>query len=274
MELINRINSINYNFIMKKRTIRIMLCIGVLLETVSCSLPNGISIGPTGNNGEQTLTLNFSKVSLRFDFEKKLQTAFIISDYYEFINAHCIPYNDSYSGAITSLSTVLWNEQNYDDSHKPSITVTIEDMFGKTDHHCKAEDITGNTVLGIPNPDNFYKGTVEIKSIKTSQYGIQVVWKNSATKDNWPINEFVKDGSISCDVPSIIKVGTNNNSGDVAGRGGVIIGNTSDELITDSERYIIKDVQLLSPDLCKPVMVNGEISNEVKWSEPVIYQAI
>ena len=243
----------------------------------SCNLPGGVSIGPVDDNGQETITLSFSKAALKFDWSKKLNTAFVGGDYGEFIVAHNVVDQDwnKCSGTINNLDKVLCNVDSYDEAHRPSITVTIEDVYmGKTVHNCNKDDISLNTVFGIPNISNFYQGTVEIKSIKTRDNGVQVVWKKSALKDNWPINEFVADGTISCEVTAITKAGTNNDRGNVAARGNMIISNTSDLPIKAEAFFIVEEKQIISPDLCKPVLVGGSISETVKWSEPVIYKAI
>lgn len=248
----------------------------MLLCLCSCSLPSGVSIGPVDDNGNETITLNFSKVALKFDWSKKLNTVFVGSDYGEFITAHNVANPDwsKYSGTINNIGNILWNADSYDESHRPSITVTIEDMYmGKTVHNCSKDDISWNTVFGIPKISHFYQATVEIKSIKTRDNGIQVVWKKSALKDNWPINEFVGDGSTSCENTAITKVGTNNNSGNVAARGKTIISNTSDIPINKNTRFVIDNRQIISPDLCRPVLINGSISKTREWSKPIIYKA-
>jgi len=262
---------------MNNHFIHLLLFFVMPLCMCSCSMPNGVSIGPVDDNGQKTITLQFDKVTLKFDWSKKLNTAFVVGDYGEFIAAHNVANCDwsKYSGTIDNLGNILWDVDSYDESHRPSISVTIEDVFyGKTVHQCNKEDISWNTVFGIPKIDNFYQGTVEIKSIKTRDNGVQVVWKKSALKDNWPINEFVKDGSISCENTAITKVGTNNDSGNVAARGNTIISNTSDKDIKEDARFTIDEKQLLSPDLCKPVLINGGVSENVKWSKPVIYKTL
>lgn len=262
---------------MNNHIINLLFSLGMLLCLCSCNLPNGVSIGPVDDTGQETITLNFSKVALKFDWSKKLNTGFVSGDYGELIAAHNVANQDwsKYSGTIDNLSHILWNADSYDDSHKPSITVTIEDVFmGKTVHSCEKDDISWNTVFGIPNVSKFYQGTVEIKSIKTRDNGVQVVWKKSAMKDNWPINEFVADGTISCDVTSITKAGTNNDSGNVAARGNTIISNTSDKPIKKDSYFQIDEKQIISPDLCKPVLVSGSVSETTRWSEPVICKAI
>lgn len=174
------------------------------------------------------------------------------------------------------MASILINEENYKGSNKPSIKVIFDDIIeGQIVHQCKKEDIAWNTVFGIPNPNNLYKGTVEIKSIKTHNYGIQVVWKKVETQDNWPIEEIVENGNVSCEMTHIIKAGTNNSNGNVAGRGDKVISNTSDvERIDDMQFVIEEEVYCVSPDLYEPVLVGGEISDSVKWDEPTIYKAI
>lgn len=254
-----------------------LIFLTLLLSCVcSCNLPGGVSIGPVGDDGMETITLDFSKVGLKFDFSKSLNVPFVISDYSELVAAHNTVDNnwDKCSGTINNLGAILWNVGSYDESHKPSITVTVEDVFmGKKVHNCKKEDVAWNTVVGIPKISNFYQGTVEIKSIKTQDNGVQVVWTKSALKDNWPINEFVKDGTVSCDVTAFTKVGTNNDRGNVAVRDNIIISNTSDYPLNRDDRFVIDDRQLISPDLRKSVLIKGEVSNKAKWSEPVIYKA-
>lgn len=272
--------NVNTNFQeknMKKHSVRILFIFFILHCFGSCSFPNGISIGPVNDNGEETIILDFKKVALKFDLSKKLNTAFINGDYGDLIVAHNA--NDinwsNYSGTIDVLSNILVNEESYDEDHKPSITVIITDLFNKdTTHRCKKEDISWNKVLGIPNNPNLYQATIEIKSIKTRDNGVQVIWKKTAFIDNWPINEFVENGTIKCDVTSITKVGTNNDNGNVAARGNTIISNTSNRPIKIDDRFIEDDIQLISPDLRKPVLVNGDKSTQIKWSEPVIYKAI
>ena len=262
---------------MNYHSIRRLLYIVILFYVCSCSFPNGISIGKVDDYGQKTITLDFSNVALKFDFSETINTAFVNSDYGQFITAHNVIDQDwsKLSGTINSLSNILWDAESYDDSHRPSITVTVEDMFmGKTEHKCKKEDISGNTIFGIPNVSSFYQGTVEIKSIKTQDHGVLVVWSKSALKDYWPINEYVKNGKVTCEVTSILKVGTNNDNGNVAARGNTIISNTSDNTIIFNDHFIIEDKPLFSPALCKPVLVNGEISDTVTWSEPVIYKPI
>lgn len=258
---------------MKTKKLKLLIWLCISFSLCSCTMPNGVSIGPTGDNGEEYITLNFSKVSLKFDMSKKLNTAFIGGDFGEFITYHNVVNPDwsNYSGAITKLSDFLWDEGRFDDGHKPSITITLEDNYGTTKHKCEKEDITWNTVLGIPNPNHLHKATIEVKSMKTSTYGIQVSWKKTATEDDWPINEFVSDGTITCDMPSITKGGTNNDNGDVAARGNTIISNTSDKT---GKYYVLEEKEFISPDLRKPVLTKAAISDDLKWNEPTIYKAI
>ena len=248
-----------------------LFCIG------SCQLPNGVSIGPADGTGKETITMNFSKVDLKFNLSKKINTGFISGDYEELVSVHAITNPDwtTYSGSINNLGTILANADNYDEDHKPSISVTIEDLFSeKTVHNCNKEDVSWNTVFGIPNISKFYQATVTIKSIKTRDNGVQVVWTKSAFQDNWPINEFVKDGSVTCENTAIIKVGTNNDSGDVATRNNTIISNTSNQATNKDVLYAIEANQIISPNLVKPVLVGGKSSKDVKWSEPIIYKAL
>ena len=256
-----------------KRNIFLTL-VGVLVISYSCTLPNGVSFGPTGSNGEKTINLEFRTVSLRFDFSKSLNTAFIDGDYNEFIVYHNVPYNSNYSGAVTTLANILWDEDRYDEDHKPSITVTIEDHNGTQKHSCKKEDITWNTVLGIPNPDHLYKATIEIRSIKTIPNGIHVVWSKKATNDNWPINEFVADGHVFCDAPSITKGGTNNDNGNVAVRDGAIIDNTCNQKAECKGKYALAEECFISPDLQKDVFIGGHKSADIRWEEPAIYKEL
>lgn len=260
---------------MKKYFIITILFVGILPLFHSCTLPNGISIGNVGEDGEY-INIHFDNISLNYDFSNKLYTEYIAVDYNEFLTAHPSVYNADFSGTIDNLASILINEENYKGSNKPSIKVIFDDLVeGQIEHQCKKEDIAWNAVFGIPNPNNLYKGTVEIKSIKTNNYGIQVVWKRVEMKDNWPIEEIVEKGVISCDVSHIVKAGTNNSNGNVAGRGDKVISNTSDvERIDDMQFVIEEEVYCVSPDLYEPVLVGGEISDSVKWDEPTIYKAI
>lgn len=257
---------------MNNFSIYLLLSLLLLFGVCSCQgWPAGV--GEANMNGKKVLILDISNVDLKFDWSKKLYIKSVSADFGEFIPSHNVSDPDwsNYSGTINDLSCILLNVDSYDDSHKPSISVTIEDAyFGKTVHQCNKEDITGNKVFGIPKIDNFYQGTVEIKSIKTRENGVQVVWKKSVLKDSWPINEFVADGTVSCEVTSITKAGTNNDSGNVAARGNTIIPNTSDKPIINESFFIIDEEQIISPDLCKPVLINGSVSKTVKWSEPII----
>ena len=261
----------------KNYTVRMVAWIGVVLGLCSCTFPNGVSIGPVNDNGEKTITMKFSKVSLKFDLSKKFNTDFISGEYSELICAHNLMYNSGFSGTITSLNDIIWLEDNYDETHKPSITVTIEDPFGSTTKYaCTKNDVVGNTVFGIPNIQDFKQATIEIKSVKTITYGIQIVWKKSAVKDNWPINEFVADGTISYsnEFPSILKAGTNNGNGNVAVRNNTVISNTSDGKVSPKSRFVVEERQVVSPDLCKPVAVGGTVSNAAKWSKPTICKKV
>lgn len=57
---------------MNNHIINLLFSLGMLLCLCSCNLPNGVSIGPVDDTGQETITLNFSKVALKFDWSKKL----------------------------------------------------------------------------------------------------------------------------------------------------------------------------------------------------------
>lgn len=244
----------------------------------SCQLPEGVSIGPIDNTGQETIKIELNKVALKFDFSTGVNTSFIMGDYGEFITAHNAIKQDwsNCSGTIDNLANILWNEDLYDTDHKPSITVDLFEAFNNESqvHNCKKGDVTYNTVFGIPYVRHLNKVTIKIKSIKTRDNGVQIVWEKTAFKDNWPINEFIKDGKVYCENSSITKVGTNNDNGNVAVRGNTIITNTSNKIITKEDDFILDEKQLISPDLCKPVLLNGSESTGAQWSKPVIYKEI
>ena len=104
---------------MRKQLIKSLFWIGILFGLNACILPSGITIGPVEKDGKQYITLNLSKVSLKFDFGKKLNTAFIMDDYSEFITYHNVIYKEDYSGEVANLHSILWGEDGYDENHKP-----------------------------------------------------------------------------------------------------------------------------------------------------------
>ena len=265
----------------------------------SCSMPGGVSVGSGGQG-----SISFDKVALKYDFSKKCNIHQIAADYAEFRIYHNyipdpnIPLNDPrmdpqkpeyYVGSINYLQDILFMVDAAPEGRKPSITLT---MYGERDSvvtkKFSKDEVFSNTLENIPSLQPVYTGTVEVKSYKTSQYGLQVVWKKSASGPDWPFHEFVKDGTLSAGTPGIVKGGTNNGNGNIAGRDGGFLDNTGhlylhyyydpsgDYHIVGSEdgsvQLVIEEEPFYSPDLCEEVYVGGEFSNEVEWDKPVIYR--
>ena len=244
----------------------------------SCQLPEGVAIGPVDNTGQSHVVLELNILALKFNLGKELNPTIIAGDYGELISAHGakdLNYSNC-SGTIDVLRNILEPEDLCDDENKPSISVSLFEAFENEPqvHTCKKDDIFYNTVKGIPSVRHLNKVTIKIKSIKTRYNGVQIVWEKTAFKDNWPISVFVENGKIYCDISSITKVGTNNDNGNVAARGNTIISNTTNKPLTKDDRFTLDENQLISPNLCKPVLVNGSESESIQWSKPVIYKEI
>lgn len=165
-----------------------------------------------------------------------------------------------------------------EDPRKPSITLTMNCTDTTITKQFNRNDVGPLTLYEIPHREDVYTGTVEVKSCKTFMYGLQVVWKKSASGPNWPFNEFVENGTISGTAPGVVKGGTNNNNGNVAVRDGEIIKNTGDPRILPLEDknlvFVKEDTPVVSPTLCKNVYIGGTVSSNVKWEQPTIYKAL
>ena len=245
----------------------------LLLLIASCSPQPGIYIGDGGKT-----TIHFNTIALKYDFSQKFQTSFIESDCEEFMRNHNIQSDSKYSGTIDNLKDIYYMIDGIEDSRKPSITLTMNCTDTTITKKFNNEDVGPWDLFQITYREDVYTGTVEIKSCKTSMYGLQVVWKKSASGPNWPINEFVQNGTISGTAPGIVKGGTNNNNGNVATRNGEIIRNTGDRYLLPIENenlaFIAEEAPVISPALCKNVYIGGNISSNVEWDQPAIYKAL
>lgn len=247
----------------------------ILMSLLSaCDTSGGITADSQGN-----YSLSFSKISLKFDFSKKFYTNYILNDYIEFKNHHCLTNDPNvtpqspefFSGEIDNFVDILALADGLPNSQKPSIKLemycpdtTIKKSFSRN-------DVSHYSVSGVPKRNDVAHGFVEIKSYKTTMYGLQVVWRKDGTYPNWPFHDFITDGTINSDVNYIVKVGTNNGRGNVAVREGGIIGNTC---MVGGEYHIvvIEEEPLYSQSLEGPIYVGGELSNDVEWDTPAIYK--
>ncbi len=261
---------------MKRHLFLLSVIVGTLVSICSCTLPNGVSIGSGG-----TASIHFDKISLKYDFSKKFQTNFIQDDYDEFKRTHNITTDSDFAGEIDNLNDILWMVDAIpEESRKPSITLTMNCSDTTIVKNIGQFDISAWDIYNIPNRSDVYTGTVEVKSVKTFMYGLQVVWRKTASGPNWPISEFVQNGTVSGTAPGIIKVGTNNGNKNVAIRAGHILKNTADlnyfaEDIRESDNVYTEDTNpVYSPDLCKDIYIDGKTTNEVEWSKPAIYKSL
>ena len=246
----------------------------LLLMSLLSSCDNSFSVDSQGNT-----SLSFSKVSLKYDFSKKFYTNYILNDYNEFTIHHNIVIDPSighqlpayYSGEIDNIVDVLVFADAVPKSQKPSIKLEMYCKDTTIKKSFSLEEVTPYSISNVPKRDDVAHGLVEIKSYKTTMYGLQVVWRKDATAPNWPFHDFITDGTINSDADWIVKVGTNNGRGNVAVRDGGIIGNTC---MVGGEFHIveIEDEPLYSQSLEEAIYIGGEFSNEVEWDAPVIYR--
>ena len=224
--------------------------------------------------------MHFNEIALKYDFSTKFQTNYIIGDYQEFKFYHNIQSDSYFSGEINDLTDILFMADGVEEPRRPSITLTLNCSDTTIVKKFSNSEIAPLDLFDIPYREDVYTGTVEIKSYKTLMYGLQVVWKKTASGPNWPINEFVKDGTISGTAPGIIKGGTNNGNGDFATRGGGILINTNDRTLLNSNDYmataqfVVEENPIFSPNLTGEIYLGGEMSDDVEWEKPVVYKTL
>lgn len=251
------------------------------------------------NVPERELELEFKNVALRFNFSNTYKQNDKLSelwgDYAELCNYYNLMPNNDYSGEITELFYLLANEGRYDEDHKPSVTLLAETPSAIDTIHFGPENFrVGNEVRIKDTFSSTTKGTITVKSPKTKDYGVRVVWEKIFTDNNWPDKEFVAEcDTITSDFDSYLKGGTNNDRGDVATRNGGIIPNTYDDVgdaLDESHgptvayedygdnridlRGIKEENVFLPPILENPILVGGRESKSYKWSTPTIYRVL
>lgn len=259
--------------------IRLALLIVFSISICSCYTPEGVEVGSS------SVDLNFKEIKLSYDFSTivDIHTASQNPYFYKFMDdcdefslAHSVDGTSRYSGRIEWLSHITSHEYLYPDDRKPSITIELIDNKGETiRQNVESYNVLSKRICDIPKVDKVVKATITVKSIKTKNYGIQVVWTKTAEESGWPINEFVSDGSVSCANTSIVKVGSKAEG--VFARLSNIISNTA-TTGSESSRYIKDDDSLLPPHLQRSVMIRRATKatepNNVVWSAPTYYKAI
>lgn len=265
----------------------------VVLSWCSCMPLEGNGPGPT-----RSMRVEVTNVALKFGFnnffDKEKVRYNLAGDYQELCTYYNLTPNNDYTGEITELFYLLANEGKYDDDHKPSVTLIAETPFLIDTIHLRPDNFRVNNEVVLDDSfDTTTKGSVTVKSPKTRDYGVRVVWEKIFTENNWPIKEFVAEcDTITSDYDSYLKVGTNNDRGDVATRNGGIITNTYDDIgdaLDESHGPIVyaddgdnssdlkgikEENVFLPPLLEKAPLVGGSVSKSYKWSTPTIYRVL
>lgn len=251
----------------------IMILAFVILAT-SCNSGNW-----TSAPGNKIKTLFFDKVELKFDFGKKFDCSYIEGDYNEFKKFHKVNNEGIFSGEINTFTDILIYANAVEESRRPSITSKI---YGQTSEgkdttitkKFEIGDVTDKTLMNIDYCDYVATAMITIKSYKTPTYGLQVEWEVTHSGPNWDMKEFIKDGKVTGTAPAVVKCSTNNDSGIIAAREGVILDNTlSKNYRNDLElqKYILLEEQIFSPTLTNSIIYGAE---DKVWSKPQLLQPL
>lgn len=279
---------------MTKSFTKLLTGLLVVFSWCSCYVREG---GPIPEHNEN-MSLEFKNVALRFGFnnffDEEKVPSYLGGDYQELCSYYGLEPKIDYSGEITELFLLLANEGKYDDDHKPSVTLIAETPSLIDTIHLRPNNFKVNNEVEL---DDSYatttKGTITVKSPKTNNYGVRVVWEKIFTKNNWPTQEFVAEcDTITSDFDSYLKGGTSNDRGDVATRNGGIIPNTyldKDDALDETHGPVVtyednnnrfgltgvkEEEVFLPPVLEKPILVGGSVSQSYKWSTPTIYRIL
>ncbi len=276
-------------FTMTKSFTKLLTGLLVVFSWCSCYVREGNIPGE-----KISMNVEFKNVALRFGFnnffDEEKVPFYLGGDYQELCRYYGLYPKNDYSGEITELFTLLARENEYDADHKPSVTLIAETPSSTATIHLRPDNFRANNEVAL---DDSYatttKGTITVESPKTSYYGVRVVWEKIFTKNNWPNHEFVAEcDTITSDYDSYLKVGTNNDRGDVATRNGDIIPNTCQDFVineligpkeTDEDNMtdvigVKEEIVCLPPILEKPLLVGGSVSKSYKWSTPTIYRVL
>lgn len=235
--------------------------------------------------------------SLNYDFNN-YGTYEFENDRIEIISSHPrmtgLNMYSEMTGKIDNFAAIYYLNDTgmIENSRLGSITLTANLVNNTITHTAQKEDVFPKWIMGIP-----YKalqassGSITIKSIKSKNHGLQIVWKQSDSYPNWKYDTFEPDDNIisDSDYESYIKSGGSKSPGEKDKKDIYYIEvMDTDELIylkmeSDDETYPNKtedkeleqvDDFVFSKTLERDIIVGEEISEDSEWAKPNIYKEV
>ncbi len=259
----------------------------VFILSTSGSCDNSSSSGGSDGTIKNNACYSFDRVYLLYDFSSKHNTwNNMYYDASELFEAHDTDPT-SLSGAITRLTTILYNKNNYPDERKPEIKVTINPVgYEPVIHFCSENDVTDDKIGNLPDYGRDVSSfIVSIKSITTTSYpahGLTLCWsKTFQLNQQWW--DYYKDKNLNAKA-NVTVLGYTKNSlsknvvllrKEKSIDGYRLIESEPQLFDFDEDEIIECEVEFLPPEkydipsvLNAPVYVGKDFNKLVSWESP------
>ena len=263
---------------LRNKTIKIFGLLAIFLVSTSGSCGSGS--GSRGGEGVNKQTLTFSKVNLHYNFSNygDKWTSYA-DDYSELAYYHGIDAAKKI-GRISSLYEIVrYQHEIKDNERKPEIKFT----FNKVDNSLeelifKPEQVGDNYLSEVPMYNDFNTLTLSIKSTVTEKNKLQLCWTKVFDMSilSWGQidNSDLSEMAVMVSLPSYTKcVGRNDGLLVRPVDAGYKLAAYSDLSLNGGEQFILysdDELILSSSTLNRPIYYGGELSSEMKWSEPLM----
>lgn len=241
---------------------------------------NTVNYPPCSEVYNNKRDIALSSVKLKYDLTALTDSKYI-SDLSELANTHVQISFFEKKGYIDNLMWILNNYSSVEESRRASLSVS----FGATDcstpikiEYKDPADVMSNILKNAPDiTANLNKVSFEIKSIKTSMNGIQLVWTGDVDikKGMYTNIVFDKEASYTPETKAVITTRTGSNLIALREKEGMsyLIANTLDDGLSNELVLGDKEEIIISPILMKKVYSGGEYSS-FEWDQPELYKVL
>lgn len=224
----------------------------------------------TGTDG-----FGFNSVDLKYNLV--LYGDAVLPDLGELAVAHGIVATEK-SGSIQWLNRIVMNEEQYEESRKPQIKVTLSgtSCTGAVTVVMHKDSVSGNFLFGVPQ---FLWGIgevkVEIKTIKTNAHDLQLIWASSANLTDLRLSD---SGDINTTLLSITGQGIPVGTVSVRRKDGQNIYETDIAGMYEdfNPEYFYVDLSTESEVSCsaleKGIIIGDKLDLDKEWDSPLQYK--
>ena len=230
-------------------------------------------------------TYEFESVNLTYDLSNKHNTwTYLYLDTGDLYRAHGTDPTEL-KGSINNLYNILEYSDDYSESYKPKIEITIQPV-GKEAvvHSCTKDDVGANYVCNLPNYGAQINSLiVKVESITTTANQIRLCWSKSFDlHQSWW--QSVEDKALSGDAEIVVggyaKCIASNDiliTREVNGEYILVSYTDADFLegnVIDCDVQITTSPAVTSPTLEGAIYIDGSYDEGIEWEEPTALQIV